>query len=291
MKTKQLLTVLTAAIFAIAISSCKKTNNGASADEVETTFELSSDQAVADNLTQDDNDVVVEATTSADLAGTSPATPPGGPGGPVITGNFLGGCAVVTVTGNFPAKNIQIDFGTGCTSPWGVVRKGIINIVLTDSLRKTGSTATVTFNNYYVNGFKKEGTIIWTNTTVSGSGTPSFRRQVQNGKITAPSGAYWLHTADISITQTAGASTPNNLTDDVFSISGTRTVTNPAGKTRTSTTQSPLQKKAICANVDQGVVRVEGPNHYAIIDFGNGTCDNLATISIDGRTPRTIILR
>lgn len=290
MKTKQLLTVLTAAIFAVAISSCKKTSNGASAEEIETTFELSGDQAVADNLTQDDNDVVVEATTNADLAGTSPASP-SGPGGPVVTGNFLGSCAVVTITGSFPAKNIKIDFGTGCTSPWGVVRKGIINIVLTDSLRKTGATATVTFDNYYVNGFKKEGTIIWTNTTVAGSGTPSFRRQVQNGKITSPAGVYWLHTADINITQTAGASTPNNLTDDIFSITGTRTVTNPAGKTRTSTTQTALQKKAACANVDQGVVRVDAPNHYALIDFGNGTCDNLATISIDGRTPRTIILR
>lgn len=287
MKTKNLLAVFTLLI--LTISSCKK-NTETKAEEIETTFELSGDQAVADNLTQDDNDVVIEATTNADLAGTSPATPPTPPG-PVVTGNFLGGCAVVTVTGSFPAKNIKIDFGTGCTSPWGVVRKGIINIVLTDSIRKTGSTATVTFDNYYVNGFKREGTIIWTNTTVANSGTPSFRRQVQNGKITSPSGAYWLHTADINITQTAGASTPNNLTDDIFSIAGTRTVTNPAGKTRTSTTQTPLQKKTACANVDQGVVKVEGPNHYALIDFGNGTCDKEATISIDGRTPRTIILR
>lgn len=289
MKTKHLLAVCTAAILILTISSCKK-NTETNAEEIETTFELSSNQAVADNLTQDDNDVIVEATTNADLAGTSPANPPG-PGGAVVTGNFLGGCAIVTVTGSFPAKNIKIDFGTGCTSPWGVVRKGIINIVLTDSIRRTGSTATVTFDNYYVNGFKKEGTVIWTNNTVAGSGTPSFRRQVLNGKITSPAGVYWLHTADITITQTAGASTPNNLTDDIFSIAGTRTVTNAAGKTRTSTTQTPLQKKTICANVDQGVVKVQGPNHYAIIDFGNGTCDKEATISIDGRTPRTIILR
>ncbi len=283
MKTKNLLAVFTAAIVALSVSSCKKASES-TADEIETTFELSSNQAVADNLTQDDNDILEEVSASNDLAGSFTM-------GPIITGNVLGNCATVTITGNFPAKNIKIDFGTGCTSPWGVVRKGIINIVLTDSLLKTGSTATTTFDNYYVNGFKKEGTIIWTNTTVAGSGTPSWRRQVQNGKITAPTGAYWLHTADISITQTAGANTPNNLTDNVFSISGTRTVTNAAGKTRTSTTQTPLQKKASCSNIDQGILKVEGTNHYALIDFGNGTCDNLATISIDGRTPRTIILR
>lgn len=272
------------AISSIALfTSCKKTDS-ATADEIETTFDLSTKQAVADNLTQDDNDILDEATATTNLNGSFTQ-------GPVIVSNVLGTCAVVTVTGNFPAKNISIDFGTGCTNAFGVTRKGIINIVLTDSVKKSGSVATVTFNNYYINGFKKEGTITWTNTTVTGSGTPSWNRKIANGKITAPSGDYWLHTADISIAITAGANTPNNLTDDVFSITGTRTVTNPAGKTRTSTTLTALQKKAACSNIDTGTLQVQGANHTAVIDFGNGTCDNLATISIDGRTPRVIFLR
>ncbi len=283
MKTKNILTGLALAVLTFAFTSCKK-NTAEAIDEIETTFELSSSQAVSDNLTQDDNDVLEEAAASSDLSGSYTF-------GPIITGNILGNCATVTVTGNFPAKNIKIDFGTGCTSPAGVTRKGIINIVLTDSLRKKGSTSTATFDNYYVNGFKKEGTVIWTNTTVAGSGTPSWRRQVQNGKITAPTGDFWLHTADITITQTAGAATPNNLTDDIFSINGTRTATNPAGKTRTSTTLTPLQKKTNCSNIDKGTLQVQGPSHVAVIDFGDGTCNNTATISIDGRTPRTIILR
>lgn len=283
MKSTNLLFVM--AICSIAfITSCKKTDSAASVEEIETTFDLSGKQAIADNLTQDDNDIVDEVTATNSLNGSYAL-------GPITVNNVLGACAVVTVTGSFPAKNISIDFGTGCTNGFGVTRKGIINIVLTDSLRKSGSVATVTFNNYYINGFKKEGTITWTNTTVVGSGTPSWNRKVASGKITSPTGDFWLHTADINISMTAGANTPNNLTDDIFSISGTRSVTNPAGKTRTSTTLTALQKKAACGNIDQGTLQVQGPSHVAVIDFGNGTCDNLATISIDGRTPRTIILR
>lgn len=283
MKPTNLLFVM--AICSIAfITSCKKTNSASTVEEIETTFDLSGKQAIADNLTQDDNDVLDEVTATNSLNGSYAL-------GPVTVNNVLGGCAVVTVTGSFPAKNISIDFGTGCTNGFGVTRKGIINIVLTDSLRKSGSVATVTFNNYYINGFKKEGTITWTNTTVVGSGIPSWNRKVANGKITAPTGDFWLHSADINIAMTAGANTPNNLTDDIFSINGSRTVTNPAGKTRTSTTLTALQKKAACSNIDQGTLQVQGPSHTAVIDFGNGTCDNLATISIDGRTPRTIILR
>ena len=79
--------------------------------------------------------------------------------------------------------------------------------------------------------------------------------------------------------------------DDVFSITGSHTVTNAAGKTRTATVLEALQKKTICDNIDKGKVRIDGPNHYAVIDFGDGTCDRIATISINGKPQRTILLR
>ncbi len=282
MKPRTLLTLSTAA-FMIAFSSCKKTNTSA-LDEFETTFELSGDQAVADNLTQDDNDVLNEAASDNNLMG-------GKGTGTNTTSNTLS-CATVTVTplSGFP-KNIVIDFGTGCTSANGVFRKGKINVVLSDSLRKSGSTAVMTFDNYYVNTFKKEGTVTWTNTSTPG--TKSWQRKVENGKITAANGNYWLHSGIKDVVQTAGVSTPANLLDDEFSITGNHTVTNAAGKTRTSTIVStnPLHKKTICTNIDKGTVNVQGPNHFAIIDFGDGTCDNLATISIDGRPARTFLLR
>jgi len=42
---------------------------------------------------------------------------------------------------------------------------------------------------------------------------------------------------------------------------------------------------------DKGKVKIEGASHTAIVDFGDGTCDRIATISIDGRDPKTILLR
>ena len=277
MKLKTLFIAFSVGAFAISLNSCKKSNT---ADEFETTFELSGDQAIADNLTQDANDVFSEAAVDNNVMGGR---------GPSQTTGILS-CATVTVIPlvGWP-KNIVIDFGTGCTSPNGVTRKGKINIVLSDSVRKSGSTAVMTFDNYYVNLYKKEGTITWTNTSTVN--TVSWSRKVENGKITAPDGRFWLHYGTRYVTQTAGASTPYNLLDDVFSITGTHTVTNSAGATRTAEVLTALQKKTNCPNIDKGTVKIQGPNHYAIVDFGDGTCDNLATLSIDGRTPRTIILR
>ena len=279
MKTTQSIIALVLLV-SITFAACKKTKE--TVDEIQTTFELSGDQAISDNLTQDANDVLTEAATDNNLMGGRTTEQ-------LLTTNTLS-CATVTVTGSFPSKNILIDFGTtGCISQNGVYRKGKINIVLTDSLRKTGSVATLTFDNYYVNTYKKEGLIIWTNT--SNATTKSWNRKVNNGKITAANGSYWLHTSNIDITQTAGASTPLNLTDDIYTFTGTRTVTNADGKSRTSTTQTPLQKKTNCNNIDSGILKVQGPNHFALIDFGNGTCDNTATVSIDGRPSITVTLR
>ena len=132
-------------------------------------------------------------------------------------------------------------------------------------------------------------TITWTNTSTPNAA--SWTRSISNGKITAPGGnLYWLHTGTTSVTQTAGGGTPLNLLDDVYSVTGNHTVTNSEGKSRTATVTEALEKKTICHNVTKGKLKIEGPNHFAIIDYGDGTCDNIVTISIDGRTPRTITL-
>jgi hypothetical protein len=289
MTTKNFLTLFAIVSITLGTVSCKKdTTDDTTAAEIETTFEATGNQAVADNLNQDDGEVMEEAAARNGVLGGL-----NGCGG-ILTSNWIGNCAVVTVTGAFPAKNIKIDFGTGCTFPAGVngiTRKGIINILLTDSLRALNSKATITFDNYYVNDYKREGTIVRTNTTQAGASTRSHNRTVTGGKITAPDGRFWLHTANLDITQTEGVATVCDIRDDVYTITGTRSTTNAQGKTRTSTTQTPLQKKVSCENIDQGILKIQGPNHFAILDFGNGTCDRLATISIDGRPARTILLR
>lgn len=282
MKPKNLLVAFAIISLFIGLYSCKKNKDQEASAEYETTYQLSNDQATAENLTEDANSILQEVAAEQNLMGDNFA-------GTTITSNNFLDCAEVTVTpvSGFP-KTIVIDFGIGCTSPNGITRKGKMTIVLSDSVRKHGSTAVMTFDHYFVNNYQKEGTITWTNTSTPG--TKSWQRKVENGKITAPDGRYWLHSGIKDVVQTAGINTPYNLLDDVFSITGNHTVTNAAGKTRECTILEALQKKVVCANIDKGKQKIQGPDHYAIIDFGDGTCDRTATISIDGNPPRTILL-
>lgn len=279
MKTIKILSFLSLSAI-IILASCKK-DKSTGDDEIQTTYQLSQDQAAGESIGDDVNSLFLEASVNAGLA-------TGRLSDIAETNNSLS-CASVTVTqGNFP-KTMVIDFGAGCTSIDGVLRAGKINIVISDSVHHNGATAVMTFTNYFVENYKVEGTITWVNTS-----TPngiSWTRDIADGKITAPgANYYWLHVGSKTVQQTGGASTPYNLLDDVYTITGNHTVTNPLGKSRTATITEALEKQVICHNVSKGKVKVEGPNHYAIVDYGNGTCDNVATVSIDGNNPRTIIL-
>jgi len=217
MKAKSLYLPLTIFSLSLLVACNKETTNTAD-EEVETTFTLSENQAVSEGLADDANVVFFEVAASEGLAGYRTTQV-------IQTTNTLS-CATVTVTpqNTFP-KTIVIDFGAGCTSADGVTRKGKINIVLSDTVRHTGTTAVMTFDGYHVQNFKVEGTITWTNTS-----TPngiSWSREIENGKITVPAGNYyWLHDGITYVTQTAGTATPLNLLDDVFSITGNHTERN-----------------------------------------------------------------
>ena len=266
----------------LLFTACKKesTPEPETDPAIEATFELSTDQATSEFMAEDDNDILMESTEDKGILGNfAPNT--------TEPDNFLP-CANVTITpaNGFP-KTIRMTFDSTCVSPRGVRRSGVVKVVISDTLRRAGSTAVMTFENYYVNRFKREGVHTWSNTSVPG--IRRWRREVEDGKITGPGGRFWLHESVKIVTQIAGVSTPQRL-DDVFSITGNYSVTNPQGGTRSAEIILPLQKKVSCANIDSGRIRFEGPNHFAVLDYGNGECDRIAVISINGRAPRTILL-
>lgn len=279
MKLKNLFALLSIpSLFFLA--SCQKEENEPD-PEFETTFKLTENQAVSESISDDVTVVFFESAISNGLYRTTEVSE---------TQNLLS-CATVTITpqSGFP-KTIEIDFGpNGCTSSDGIARKGKINIILSDYVHNPGSNAVMTFDNYYAAGYKIEGSITWTNTSTPNG--VSWTRQITDGKVIEPlSGYYWTHEGTKNVTQTAGANTPMNLLDDVYSVTGSHTVTNPAGKTRTVTILEALEKKTTCHNVTKGKMKIQAQTHFAILDYGDGTCDNIATITIDGVAPITILL-
>jgi hypothetical protein len=205
-------------------------------------------------------------------------------------------CVTVTITpiqaGVFP-KTVTIDFGSGCFSH-GHLRSGKIQIVYTGRLLNPGSSATTTFINYKIDSIAVQGTHKITNTTTTtpGSNQKQFKIEVIDAKLTWPNGnfAEWNATRSITQIEGNGSAIP---ADDIFSMRG-----NAQGKVKRgnlivlwdSEITEALIKKFICPWISKGRIKTvrrglpQNTPWVAILDYGNGTCDNQATLTINGNT-------
>jgi len=86
-------------------------------------------------------------------------------------------------------------------------------------------------------------------------------------------------------TWTDGITTPSDWTDDQFTIQGTSTGKRIDGKAITTTITKTLKVKTSCAYINSGKVKIETSNRPdLIVDYGNGTCDNKAICTSQGKT-------
>lgn len=184
----------------------------------------------------------------------------------------------------FPLQ-ITIDFGTGCTGRDGRTRKGMIIIVYTGHLMVSGNSATTTFDSYSLENVKIEGTYKLTN-----SGTTdkkSYTTQVINAKLSQPNGNYMKWSSEKTVAQIEGGATPFIGLDDVFSITGKAggsvQIDGKYFQWSTAIT-APLTKRYTCRWISRGTLSLmKGNDAVAVLDYGSGACDNMASFSVNGQ--------
>ncbi len=178
-------------------------------------------------------------------------------------------------------KTLGIDFEAGCTDGYGVTRKGKIIIKLQSILWLTDATATVTFENYFVNGVKVEGKVVITTTSWL-SAKKTYTYTVTDGKLTFPNGKTATYSGTRTIEYKAGANT-ESVADDVFTMTGTATYTDSLG-TATVAITKPLERAVLCPWIGAGEVTVTLNAHAGKLNYGNGECDKKGTITIGDKT-------
>jgi hypothetical protein len=194
-------------------------------------------------------------------------------------------CATVTISPQdlttWP-KTITIDYGsTGCVGINGWVRKGKISYTLTKLPRETGAVVNVSFDNYFVNGYKLEGSYSITNNG-SADANLNITTRLVNGKITYPDGKWYTRTSTINWQQVAGSATASVL-DDEFNVTGEAVIKSSANNELITSSKTPLLRKVTCGNFVSGQLNVAYNGIAGVLDFGGGTCDKKATLSLGAR--------
>jgi hypothetical protein len=194
--------------------------------------------------------------------------------------------------GTFP-NTLTIDYGTnGVTGPHGKVRKGKIIVQISAPLITVGSVRVVSHEDFFIDDVQVEGTVTLTNQGLNASNQIVFLRNVANRKLTFPSGKTISWNATQIITQVAGNNTPDIRIDDAWSISDVSNGVNRNGKSFTVSTAEALLFKTVCPWIVDGVLNITVETNTLGIDFGDGACNNAATVTLpDGSTKEINIRR
>ena len=272
-KFKLALPFLVGAI--IFLGSCSKDN------PANPTFTTVQDDAYAESIF----DNVTSLTNEAyDLSSTSFKSTEGRV--------FLSNCATVSLdTTAFP-RVLTIDFGdTNCLGNDGRYRRGKILVSFTGRYRKPGTIITTTFDNYYVNDNQIEGTKVVTNNGLNDERHMTWTISV-NGVITLANGKGTITWKSQRTREwVKGNDTPHARWDDVYLITGQASGERANGLKWTRKITNPLRVELACRFIVSGTVEIKPEGKpMRTLDFGDGECDNLATVTVNGKT-YTIHLR
>ncbi len=199
-------------------------------------------------------------------------------------------CVEITVEqpwGIFP-NTVTLDFGDGCTGPKGRTRTGKIIVVISDTLKNTGATRTLTFDEFFIDEVNIEGQKILTNQGLNNEEQPYFTRQTQI-QINYPNGTSASWNSNYTVTQTGGLDAPV-FYDNVYEITGSSSGVNRNDVPFTTTINQALVKEIGCPWIVSGVIILTVNDKDRSIDYGEGACDNKATITFANGNTKQIIL-
>ncbi len=273
---KNIMFTLSKKIFFFCLSMIFTAFIACSNETEDTTPNLSPDEKEAASFeSQDDyyfndaDELAMEAFVSEDANAT---------GGKISTDIRLSGAVVLRI-GTFSNGSLKIDFGAGCTDARGNVRKGLIILEHVGRWKEEGAHWTITFSGYSINGIAIEGTRKVTVTSVNDL-IITHEVELLDGKITWPDGSTATRSCHyIREHEYNGSQLLNRLI-----VYGDAQGTSRIGKSFTIEIQEELVYDRSC--FDSGVfIAVQGKklikhgDRELTIDYGDGTCDNIVTLT------------
>jgi len=185
-------------------------------------------------------------------------------------------------------RKVIRDFEKNCTTKQGFLVSGkIISVITVDPVNFTANIRH-TFEDFYLEGNKIEGTLEVMKLFVNAYGNPQANKTFdlsiykKDGTVVSMKGKQereWIE----------GLATRDHA-DDVFLINGSYAITDQKGGVYTHRTKEPLRRELSCKHIVKGTVEFVKESRTIVLDFGNGECDALATIEINGKL-REIVLR
>ncbi|UOK42735.1 MULTISPECIES: hypothetical protein [Flavobacterium] len=205
--------------------------------------------------------------------------------------SILPDCATVTTSVEGTTWTRIVDFGTtGCAYHNGAILRGQIIISGSTNFQQSPYVWTYNFHNFHYDNILVEGTKTLSRTIEARDPYPIPHPIVVINldlDITLPNGNTYSRVGTRTRELIEGYDTPLVFHDNVYQIWGSWVTTGSNSDYRSVITTPFIFKIDCTYKVVSGVLVSSRNNHMATLDYGNGDCDNIATISIGAGAPYT----
>lgn len=188
-----------------------------------------------------------------------------------------------------PNGLLTVNFGSsGCKDLKGNIRKGKVMFAYTGKRFMPNSTVVTTLEGYIINNIKLEGVITSTNVASSTEDAPEFNVVLKDGRAIFGDESVANRESDITWSWLRAE---NPLNDKLIVHAGSTA----SGKTRNGTVyhvmvSDQMEYQRSCAIAVAGIKAFTLNNETEIIiDFGEGSCDRVVTVSA-GKSEQTVML-
>lgn len=190
---------------------------------------------------------------------------------------YLPDCVTITIVLVQNMKTVTIDFGDGCELRNGNFVSGKI------ILKYEKDPGVSVMKSFEFDGFT------FNDKGVEGSGSVLREKENENGNPQS------TRTGDVTVTWPDGSYANKNGTkiremiegqgtsawgDNVFLITGNWNFTKKNGTELSATILEALRKELACKFIVSGSIELQKNENSAVLDYGDGQCDDLATVTI-----------
>jgi len=283
---KKILFAGTLALLVVSFQSCQKTDQRAqtSSSSLGTTLKAAvseiASNSVLENSTQDIQGLCLEKFDGFGEAFRLNEGMMPGMGPMKFKMPHLSDCATITVSDTTFPKEITIDYGTGCADKHDHIIKGKIIINISDSLTKVGATKTIVSQDLYIDSVKIDLNTSFVNLGKNASGNWVLGK-TGSQVVTLEDGTVISQTGEDTITWKQGFGTIDK-SDDIFYKTGSGTINIDDSLVFSRKIITPLLIDRSCEFILSGVVELYKDGKTVSVDYGDGTCDSVATVTTDG---------
>jgi len=190
--------------------------------------------------------------------------------------------SIDTAAAGYPI-NITIEYGTGIATDHGRLIAGTVKIEISAKKNTDGSTRKISYINCTIDSIGINGT---STETFNGDNTTTSKESVvSNVTFTLADGTVIERTGNDVREWLKGLDTTADRTDDMIQTTGSINVKSSTGDLYSRVITEPLINLGDCHHAVQGIVTYsQNGAVIATLNYGDGTCDNLAQLTTNGTT-------